>query len=331
MVSIAVIFVAVVFLRKPVSCLCGHWCFSDGCCSYYGRKCELTQVPVDITGNVSRVYLWENQISRLNSSAFSRLTRCVELDLENNIISEIEPGSFNGLTRLRLLDLGHNRIGDVRPDMWVGLDSLVTLALRSNGIGTLSAGVFSSLGTLKILILDSNDLQTVDVDWFHGLDYLERLFLNGNEITSIAPGTFANLRHLFLLELHDNRLMTMSEDVLYTGRTFGILLTLNGNPLRCDTRLCWVKQDQIHGRLQIVSTFKPQCANYPRVDWDKVKLPCWTFDLSYLGDVSRFIFLLGRYPRLKILTFSVIFSYILEIKKLKNSLQCLDLSPRNLL
>ena len=178
----AVIFVPVVLLSISVSCLCGHWCFSDGSCSYYGRKCELTQVPVDISSNVSWVYLWENQIPSLNASAFSGLTRCVELNLENNIISEIEPGSFRGLTSLRLLDLGYNRIEDVRPGMWIGLDSLVTLALRSNGIGTLSTGVFSWLGSLKILILDSNDLQTVYADWFHGLDHLERLFLNGTEL-----------------------------------------------------------------------------------------------------------------------------------------------------
>ena len=158
--------------------------------------------------------------------------------------------------------------------MWIGLDSLETLALRSNGIGTLPAGVFSSLGTLKILILDSNNLETVEAEWFLGSDHLERLFLNGNGITLVTPGTFANLRRLFLLELHDNRLTTVREDVLYTGRTFPILLTLNGNPLRCDTRLCWVKQDQIHGRLTIVSTFKPQCVNYPRRDWDDVRLAC---------------------------------------------------------
>ena len=267
-------FVAVVFFSASVSCLCGRWCFSDDTCSYYGRKCELTQVPVDISGDVSTVYLWENQISRLNASAFSHLANCVELDLENNIISEIEPGAFNGLTNLRILDLEYNRIGGIRAEMWMGLDSLETLALRRNGIGTLPTGVFSRLGTLKILILDSNNLETVEAEWFLGLDHLERLFLNGNRITSVAPGTFASLRRLFLLELHDNRLTTVREDVLYTGRTFPILLTLNRNPLRCDTRLCWVKQDQLHGRLTIVSTFKPQCENYPRFDWDKVKLPC---------------------------------------------------------
>ena len=76
-------------------------------------------------------------------------TPTVELYLEYNQISSIESGAFSGLTNLEWLDLGNNPISSIEAGAFSGLTNLTELYLNENQISSIESGDFSGLTNLS--------------------------------------------------------------------------------------------------------------------------------------------------------------------------------------
>ena len=144
------------------------------------------------------------------------------------------------------------------------------LHLGRNEIATIHEGAFSYV-TLRIYI-DSqrNKLTYLRANMFTGLKYLKVLGFGSNQITYIEAGAFANLT-LTHLWLNNNRLETVINETDVRSSKH-LDLAYKGNPLICDARMCWLKHSGLISWTRWYG--KPECKNYPGVDWDNVTLDC---------------------------------------------------------
>ncbi len=242
-----------------------HWSPHSGYTSgrRYYRECQgLTSIPANIPGEAGGVYIAGNTIHTLRANDFIHLTHCTELWLSYNEINEIQVGAFTGLTALEVLDLEKNKITIIEPGTFSGLTALRRLYMNHNVISEIQSGLFT------------------------GLTALEDLSLSGNNISHIEPGTFSGLPALTWLSLHSNALTTLPWTVFGSVGNPGninhparLVFSLSGNPLRCDTSLCWIKQAEQEGWLEWSFSnydpdYDPECSNYAGTDWPDVNLDC---------------------------------------------------------
>jgi hypothetical protein len=78
------------------------------------------------------------------------------LSLDHNQISSIESGAFSGLTNLTDLNLYRNQIASIESGDFSGLTNLTILSLKGNQIASIESGAFSGTTNLKSLELDGN-------------------------------------------------------------------------------------------------------------------------------------------------------------------------------
>ena len=232
---------------------------------YSRAQCGLTQVPTDIPPTVQKVYLHFNNITKIDKGAFSYLTRCTFLNVQNNELTHLRRGMFDGL------------------------QALEGLVLSSNHIETIKARTFLHLKSCTHLWLKENRLTHIRSDMFKGLQSLNKLILSQNTIFKIQPGSFADLILLNALILSKNRLKTLEGNVFRSPHQTNLYLEINGNPFLCDCRMCWIKQGQREEWLSVHYTgnngselYKPECVNYPGVDWDDISLTCPEVGKQYM-------------------------------------------------
>ena len=176
---------------------------------YYKSDCALTQVPTDIPASIDEVYLDRNAISNIAVGAFSNLGSCTKLGLQVNKLTRLGPGMFDGLGSLKEFRLHNNFISDIE------------------------SGSFRSLERCTRLWLYNNKLTQIRVGMFEGLSSLERLYLSHNQISQIEAGSFSRMR-LRELRINDNQLTSpIAQRDLVNSQ--GFILTLNNNPLECDS------------------------------------------------------------------------------------------------
>ena len=55
-----------------------------------------------------------------------------------------------------------------------------------------------------------------------------------------------------------------------------VALAINVNPIQCDSWLCWLKQAEAAGWIQLSNIWHnpPQCANNPGTEWEDLDLGC---------------------------------------------------------
>ncbi|MCX7426305.1 MAG: leucine-rich repeat domain-containing protein [Planctomycetia bacterium] len=174
-------------------------------------------------GNLRRLYLKNNQISSIESRDFTGLDNLTILDLDYNQITNLEPGAFAELSNLTNLDLGHNEIRSLGSGTFTGLGHLISLSLWNNQITSLESGAFAGLGNLTGLDLGHNQITSIGSAAFTGLGSLTALELRENQITSIDSGDFAGLSNLTTLNLLYNRITSL-ESGAFSG--LGSLTTL---------------------------------------------------------------------------------------------------------
>ena len=101
-----------------------------------------------------------------------------------------------------------------------------------------------------------------------------------NNISNIEPGTFANLTQLRIFGLHTNQLTTLEENIFNELRPQNLTLIIDDNALWCDARICWMRDAERDGWIRFNHSRgefvwgKPECANYPGVNWDDLTLNC---------------------------------------------------------
>ena len=163
-----------------------------------------------------------------------------------NSIHDIEDGTYNGLVRLVSLSLGSNSLRSLRYGMFQGLKRLVLLDLNYNNINTIENGTFSDMINLNELHLQENHLKQLNAEAFLGLESLEKLYLQNNRLTALESSVLGELPH-------------------------HLVMTLSGNPLQCDRKLCWLKQEEQEQSIAWLAVsfvqvdYEPQCAG--TTDW----------------------------------------------------------------
>ncbi|XP_054715068.1 protein artichoke-like [Uloborus diversus] len=176
--------------------------------------------------------------------AFSGLENSLE---ELEIISSLESASslqLSHLRRLTELDLSYNQLDELKANCFPS--SLEYLIVSNNGIKNLDDRVFANLDNLRTLWLDGNVLKTYERAWLpETLNELHDLELDNNHLTSLPQDAFSNMPSLRTVSLRTNGIRTMEQ-----GTWEGVfqqlsIISMEGNPLVCDSDMKWMKQTDI--------------------------------------------------------------------------------------
>ncbi|XP_014488509.1 PREDICTED: relaxin receptor 1 [Dinoponera quadriceps] len=225
-------------------------CIYDEChvtCTNY------TDVPQDLSSNVTAIFLTENSLTRLSRNVLSRYSEIRLLYLDNNDIIELEKGAFFHQSELIWLILDSNRINEIQPGHLTGLDKLETLRLDQNEIAiadfsdlenstaiylinlkdnmlTTSTLKLPRLPTLTEIILDGNRFESITEDLFAGCPALKSLSMEDNSVSNVDERAFRNLRQLVELNLAYNEIVTLPPDVFQPVNNLSKLL-IGHNPV----------------------------------------------------------------------------------------------------
>ncbi|XP_072754104.1 leucine-rich repeat-containing G protein-coupled receptor 3 isoform X4 [Anoplolepis gracilipes] len=192
-----------------------------------------TEVPQNLSVNITAIFLTENSLTHLSRNALSRYPEIRLLYLDNNDIIELKKGAFFHQTKLFWLILTNNRIKEILPGHLTGLNKLETLRLDQNRIVTadfsdlensttayminLSQNMLTEstlqlpqLPTLTEIILDGNRFESITEDLFAGCPALKSLSMEDNSISNIDENAFRNLQQLVELLMSYNPIVELS-------------------------------------------------------------------------------------------------------------------------
>ncbi|KAI8508760.1 peptide receptor 1 [Branchiostoma belcheri] len=181
-------------------------------CTYRTRiRCGgvgLTDIPTNISVQVTRLFLYENELTVVRNKSFALFTHLEKLTLEMNLISTIEADAF------------------------VGLHNLTQLYLDYNRLQTLESGVFRDLAKLKWLYLNNNQLQVLNSQSFFGLHSLEWLELRLNHIHAVVgEGIWNNMPLLEYVDLDSNFLSSLESFRGYRNFAATLELVVRNNSI----------------------------------------------------------------------------------------------------
>ena len=124
--------------------------------------------------------------------------------------------------------------------MFQGLSKVVLLDLGNNNISSIENGTFAHLSSLNDLYLGGNQLEKLNAKVFHGLESLKTLYLENNKLTTLGSGVLGELPR-------------------------PLEMTMIGNYLHCDRKLCWLKLEEQEKSITWLTSsylrvaFAPQC------------------------------------------------------------------------
>ncbi|XP_032686679.1 relaxin receptor 1 isoform X2 [Odontomachus brunneus] len=225
-------------------------CTYDKCCVICANY---TDVPQDLSSNVTVIFLTDNSLTRLSRSALSRYPHIRLLYLDNNHITKMEKGAFLRQNELFWLILDNNRINEIQPGHLTGLNKLETLKLDQNEIAiadfsdlensttiylinlknnmlTTSTLKLPRWSTLTEIILDGNRFESITEDLFAGCPALKSLSMEDNSVSNVDERAFRNLRQLVELNLAYNKIVTLPPDMFQPVNNLSKLL-IGYNPV----------------------------------------------------------------------------------------------------
>ncbi len=249
---------------------------------------------------LTELYLSENPIQSIESGSFRELPQLIKLNLahakltairasmfeglhsleilklDNCKLSDITAGTFVHTHQLNFLSLMDNQISQLNHHMWEGAH-LGVIHLKNNGIQRINGDMWEGLENLWLLDLESNPIRYISPQMWHGLDKIIHLDLTNISISFVPPNCFQNLPELNRLQLGANRLQTLHFNIFGSNHPEEVYVGLGGNPLQCDSRLCWMQEAEEEGWFHATETLyfdRPQCANFPGTSWDDTDLGC---------------------------------------------------------
>ena len=134
--------------------------------------------------------------------------------ITRNLITHIPAGYFEDLPQLTTLDLSNNQLPHF-PDVSPINRTLHTLSLRSNYIITIPSFMVTTI--------------------FIALEFLS---LRDNNIHTLPPSFVSNCPNLRQLFIAKNNLLTLDKSIFDVEGA--MILSLSGNPWRCDSALAWL-------------------------------------------------------------------------------------------
>ncbi|XP_077403574.1 reticulon-4 receptor-like 1 isoform X2 [Vanacampus margaritifer] len=210
-------------LQCPRHCICYTSPSTVSCQAH-----DFQAVPEGIPPHGRRIFLQNNKIVRILRGHFP--PAAAMLWLYSNNISYIQPSAFQGFRQLEELDLGDNRhLKAVAADTFRGLGRLRALHLYRCGLMSLPPAVFAGLHNLQYLYLQDNHLDFLEDDLFIDLLNLSHLFLHGNRLLSLHQNTFRGLGALDRLLLHQNRIRWVERRAFHDLRRLSTLYLFNNS------------------------------------------------------------------------------------------------------
>ncbi|KJE95989.1 TKL protein kinase, variant 2 [Capsaspora owczarzaki ATCC 30864] len=185
--------------------------------------------------------LARNELTSIDASTFSGLTRMTDLALHNNRITNLAVNTFVGMSQLTSLTLQFNRITSISANTFNGLVALSYLFLSDNQITSIAAGAFTGDTSLQQLALHNNQLTSIPASQFSGLIQLQYLTLSNSSFTTLPPGLFQGLPNgLFLGYKATNPFYTLvlsPNNFTFDGNAVAPPSTYGSasNPNKCDT------------------------------------------------------------------------------------------------
>ena len=118
--------------------------------------------------------------------------------------------------------------------------NLISLSLGNNHLSALNAGNMAGLSNLQAIYLGNNQLNPLPPlhQW---LPNLKRLSVKDIGISLLPPPLVEYLPNLLRLDLQRNELSTVPLRKHFINMENMVHIRLAGNPLHCDTQLCWIK------------------------------------------------------------------------------------------
>ncbi|XP_024886287.1 relaxin receptor 1 isoform X1 [Temnothorax curvispinosus] len=226
-------------------------------CIYHACRAtctNYTDVPKNLSPNVTAIFLTDNSLTHLSRNALSRYPEIRLLYLDNNDIVKLEKEVFHHQSKLFWLILTNNSISEILPGHLTGLNKLETLLLDQNKIVTadfsdledstaaylirnLSKNMLTTsalklprLPVLTEIILDGNHFEAITEDLFAGCPALKSLSMEDNSVSSIDENAFRNLQQLVELNLAYNRIVTIPSNVFQPVNNLSKLL-IGYNPV----------------------------------------------------------------------------------------------------
>ncbi|XP_063076440.1 carboxypeptidase N subunit 2 [Engraulis encrasicolus] len=176
-------------------------------------------------GNLTRLYLNNNQLLIVDRDMFNKLVKLEVLELRGNQFIWLPNFIFENLPNLKSLDASMNKITSVEASLLAGLTRLQSLKLAYNQLTTLPSDLFKHAPGLKHLSFQSNGISSLPEGLFKSLTKLEELNLRYNKLTYVPTDTFPsslkdlNLQgnHLTILSLGNLPLLT---DLVLSSNNF---------------------------------------------------------------------------------------------------------------
>ncbi|VDK27142.1 unnamed protein product [Gongylonema pulchrum] len=179
--------------------------------------------------------LSDNSFTKIPS--FKELSNLRQIRLDHNNITQIETLAFSSNSKLQFISLEDNQISSISRNSFDSLDELVALNLANNSIKTIERGMLDGMRQLQQLNLRNNSLSVLEKLTFTSVPQITTLDLAHNALYKIEKDVFKPLKNLFWLDLSSNRIETL-ENNTFKDKIANILL--NDNPLCCDEKLNWL-------------------------------------------------------------------------------------------
>ncbi|XP_047345545.1 leucine-rich repeat neuronal protein 2-like isoform X1 [Vespa velutina] len=189
------------------------------------RKNKLVHIKPFPSVVIERLILRQNQITRIDNSAFKKIINLTELDLSHNELTteNLKPQVFEGR---------------FSPEAYEPLSKLIKLNLANNALHALDQDLFEHVPSLKVLILNGNPLKMVEGHTtlaINSLPYLEELDISFCDLDELPKHIFYKPRYLKKLVLNGNRFNEIPKAL--ARATAVEILSLDENPIKIINRL----------------------------------------------------------------------------------------------
>ncbi|KAG1701254.1 Protein slit [Nymphon striatum] len=151
--------------------------------------------------------------------------------------------------RLQYLSLDGNVLKSLSKNDFASLDWVDTLILTNNKITKTEEGLFQDMIRLEELSINDNDLVLIEVNKsslvfpFSSHKKEDVSPVRNNHISKIPPTFLVNVsKSLREIVLADNGLTTISQKAFDNFIDNDNSLDFTGNPIVCDTELCWLAE-----------------------------------------------------------------------------------------
>lgn len=197
----------------PSTCRCLYQCSSSQTFALCADV-HLTEVPRNLSSNVTALYLRNNSISSLHRESFSHLPNLQYIDLSENIISDVEDATFYELRDLGTLYLNRNDLHEINPGMLnISSPNFVHLNLSSNRISLVEEKSFNNIQKMTLLELADNDLEVLPFGILDDLHNLSYLTVGGNPFNCSCDLLYLTNWYKDVVFVDDKELFTDINDI----------------------------------------------------------------------------------------------------------------------